>query len=71
MAFGLRYTDGDDQMHLVQISGGGRLRVSNGRKKWWISGSATIPWEVYETEIGHTFKTRADAEMVLRNLVTT
>lgn len=70
MAFGFRYIDADKEVRLMQISGGGRLRVSDGQRDWWTKSKTTIPWEIYETDIGHTFDDRATAEMVLRNLVT-
>lgn len=67
--YGLRFHDGKNTITLMQISGGGRIRVSGGGRDWWTSPNITREWEVYaDAEVGQTYGNLRLAQQVAINL---
>jgi hypothetical protein len=66
--YGLRYIKDGRTITLVQIGGGGRLRLQSGGKRWWSKRLPGVVWEVYETKDDSGFATRDLAEDVARNI---
>jgi hypothetical protein len=60
MPFGLRW----GSIVLMQIAGGGRIRLACEGRDWWSKHAPLGRPEVFETEHGHYYPTRAEAEEV-------
>lgn len=68
LRFGLRCFDGGEEVHLLQISGGGRLLVGIGCRTRWGKQKSSFRWEVYATAVGQTYATHEEAEDVATRL---
>ena len=54
---------------LMQIAGGGRLRLKSGEREWWSKPPHDAAWEAYQTSIGQTCDSKEAAEEVIANLI--
>lgn len=66
--WGLRYSSVEGVVCLIQIAGGGRLRLKCGGREWWSRPPSGARWEPYRAFLGQTYETREDAEEVIANL---
>lgn len=66
--WGLRYSTVEGVVCLMQIAGGGRLRLRRGSREWWSRSPRNVAWEAFPSDAGQTFATRVEAEEVIANL---
>ncbi len=66
-SYGLRCVLNGHDARLLQIGGGGRVRVEVSRVERWCKPPA-VAWSVYETEYGQTYPSRELAEQAAKNL---
>ena len=66
--WGLRYSTVEGYVCLMQIAGGGRLRLGCGERDWWSRRVGGVGWEAYPSAIGQTYETKEKAEEVIANL---
>jgi hypothetical protein len=67
--WGLRYSTVEGVVCLLQIAGGGRVRLGCGHREWWARPPRNVAWEAFPSHTGQTYETRADAEEVIANLM--
>ena len=66
--FGLRFWDGDIPVILVQIAGGGRIKLRRGSSDFWGRLPKDATWEVFGSDEGQTYPTVLEAQAVAKNL---
>lgn len=67
--YGLRFRRPDSTyVILLQIAGGGRIRLTNGARTWWARRPLRVSWEVFETTKGHQFVSAERASEAARDL---
>lgn len=69
MPFDLRFRRADDSViTLVQIAGGGRLRVTDGARTWWTKPPSHTTWEVFDADDSGAFQSKERAQEAAQNL---
>jgi hypothetical protein len=68
--WGLRYSTVEGVVCLMQIAGGGRLRVRCNGREYWSRRPSGAAWEAYPAATGETFASKEQAEQVIANLST-
>jgi hypothetical protein len=53
---------------LMQISGGGRVRLGREGRMWWSRRPNGVAWEAFPSSEGQTYATKEAAEEVIANL---
>lgn len=66
--WGLKCSTADGEICLMQIAGGGRLRLLCEGRAYWSQRPRGVVWEAYPTTQGETFATKEAAEKVIANL---
>ncbi len=68
--YGLRFKRPNETfVFLLQIGGGGRLKLSDGIRVWWSDPPSGVTWESYEATEGHLVESKAGATKTAANLV--
>lgn len=69
MGYGLRFKRLDGVfVSLLQIAGGGRIKLSDGARVWWSRPPPGVTWEAYPATKGHVCDTQAAAKETAKNL---
>lgn len=66
--WGLRCSTVEGDVWLMQLSGGGRLRLRCGEREWWARPPLGVTWEVAPSSSGQTYPTRESAVAVAERL---